>query len=283
MTYLEAILLGIVQGITEFLPISSDGHLMIVEHWLGRTVDNVAINVALHAGTLLSIIVAFRRDLLATMRKPRLILAIVVATLPLIPLGLFGKKIIDETLNTLPAAGFGLLVTAAFLFIAARLREGTRTLDDITPLDGLVVGLFQVLAPAPGISRSGSTILGGLLRGLTREAAARFAFLIAVPAISGALVLYSRKLLKGENGEALALGPLAVGAVVSFLVGIAAIRVLMAVVVRRKLAGFAWYCLLLGAAVLVMSMVAPEPVHPPNAAPVDPSSSPTATEAAPSL
>ena len=96
MTYLEAILLGIVQGITEFLPISSDGHLLIVEHWLGRKVDNVAINVALHAGTLLSILVVFSRDLLAAARNPRLILAIVVATLPLIPLGLFGKKIIDE-------------------------------------------------------------------------------------------------------------------------------------------------------------------------------------------
>jgi len=281
MTYLEAILLGIVQGITEFLPISSDGHLLIVEHWLGRKVDNVAINVALHAGTLLSIVVYFFRDLLETLRKPRLIVAIVVATLPLIPLGLFGKRIIDETLNTLTAAGAGLLVTSAFLFIATRLREGTRTLDEITPLDGLVVGLFQVLAPAPGVSRSGSTILGGLLRGLTRDAAARFAFLIAVPAISGALVLYSRKLLKGEDGEALALGPLAVGAVVSFVVGIAAIRVLMAVVVRKKLAGFAWYCLFLGSAVLVLSLVSPAADHPSDAAPSPAVEQPAAVQADP--
>jgi undecaprenyl-diphosphatase len=263
MTYLEAILLGMVQGITEFLPISSDGHLLIVEHWLGRKVDNVAINVALHAGTLLSIVVYFYRDLLAALRKPRLVVAIVVATLPLIPFGLFFKKLIDETLNNLPAAGVGLLITSAFLFLATRVREGTRTLDEVTAWDGLVVGLFQLLAPAPGISRSGSTILGGLLCGLTREAAAKFAFLIAVPAIGGALVLYSKKLLKGENGEAMALGPLAVGAAVSFVVGLAAIKLLMAVVVRRKLAGFAWYCLILGSAVLVMSSLSPEPVHPP--------------------
>jgi undecaprenyl-diphosphatase len=262
MTYLEAILLGVVQGITEFLPISSDGHLLIVEHWLGRKVDNVPINVALHAGTLLSIIVVFYRDLVATLRKPQLMIAIVVATLPLIPFGLFFKRIVDETLNSLPAAGVGLLITSAFLFLATRVREGTRTLDEVTAWDGLVVGLFQLLAPAPGVSRSGSTILGGLLRGLTREAAARFSFLIAVPAITGALVLYSRKLLKGNGGEALALGPLAAGAVVSFVVGIVAIKVLMAVVVRRQLAGFAWYCLLLGSAVLVMSSLAPEPAHP---------------------
>ncbi|QDT55217.1 Undecaprenyl-diphosphatase [Caulifigura coniformis] len=267
MSYLEAILLGIVQGITEFLPISSDGHLLIVEHWLGRKVDNVAINVALHAGTLLSIVVYFFRDLLEALRKPRLIVAIVVATLPLIPLGLFGKRIIDETLNTTTAAGAGLLVTAAFLFLATRLKEGTRTLDEITPLDGLVVGLFQVLAPAPGVSRSGSTILGGLLRGMTRDAAARFAFLIAVPAISGALVLYSRKLLKGEDGEALALGPLAVGAGVSFVVGIAAIRVLMAMVIKMKLAIFAWYCLILGSAVLIMSLTSPGATHSPGESP----------------
>lgn len=263
MTYLEAILLGIVQGITEFLPISSDGHLLIVEHWLGRKVDNVAINVALHAGTLLSIVVVFYRDLVATLRKPRLMAAIVVATLPLIPFGLFFKRIVDETLNTLPAAGAGLLITSAFLFLATRVREGTRTLGEVTAWDGLVVGLFQVLAPAPGISRSGSTILGGLLTGLTRDAAARFSFLIAVPAICGALVLYSKKLLKGEDGEALAIGPLAVGAAVSFVVGVAAIKMLMAVVVRRKLEGFAWYCLLLGSAVLVMSSLAPDPVPSP--------------------
>jgi undecaprenyl-diphosphatase len=253
MTYLEAVLLGFVQGVTEFLPISSDGHLLIVEHWLGRKVDNVPINVALHAGTLLSIIVMFFRDLVATLRKPRLMLAIVVATLPLIPFGLFGKKLVDETLNSLPAAGCGLLVTAVFLFLATRIREGTRTLDEITPLDGLVVGLFQMLAPAPGISRSGSTIFAGLLRGLTREAAARFAFLIAVPAIAGALVLYSKKLAEEGGLQSLATGPLLAGMIVSFLVGLAAIRVLMVIVVRRQLAGFAWYCLVLGTAVLLLS------------------------------
>jgi undecaprenyl-diphosphatase len=283
MTYFEAILLGIVQGITEFLPISSDGHLLIVEHWLGRKVDNVAINVALHAGTLLSIVVMFFRDLLAALRRPKLILAIIVATLPLIPFGLFFKRIIDETLNTLPAAGAGLLLTAAFLFLATRVREGTRTLEDITAWDGLVVGLFQVLAPAPGVSRSGSTILGGLLCGLTRDAAARFAFLIAVPAICGALVLYSRKLLKGENGDAIAMGPLGAGALVSFVVGIFAIKALMAVVVRRKLGGFAWYCLLLGSAVLIMSTASGAPAAHTSAPRNEPMLPQPATHAGPML
>ncbi len=282
MSYLEAILLGIVQGVTEFLPISSDGHLMIVEHWLGRKVDNVAINVALHAGTLLSILVVFHRDLIATLNRPRLMAAIIVATLPLIPLGLFAKDFIDETLNSLTAAGAGLLVTAAFLFIATRMREGTKTLDDITPLDGLAVGLLQMLAPAPGISRSGSTIFGGMLRGMTRDAAARFSFLIAIPATGGALVLYSKKLLKGEGGESLPLGPLAVGAFVAFLVGIVAIRVLMVIVVRRKLGGFAWYCLLFGLAVLASSFFAADPVHPP-AEPLPTAPQPTAVEADPTL
>jgi undecaprenyl-diphosphatase len=283
MSYLEAILLGIVQGVTEFLPISSDGHLLIVEHWLGRKVDNVAINVALHAGTLLSILVVFHRDLLAAARSPRLMIAVVVATLPLIPLGLFFKRTIDETLNTLPAAGAGLLITSAFLFLAMRVREGTRTLEEITPVDGLVVGLFQMLAPAPGISRSGSTIFGGLLTGLTRETAARFSFLIAVPATFGALVLYSRKLLMGEDGEVIAPGPLAVGAAVSFVVGIGAIKMLMAIVVRRKLAGFAWYCLLLGSAVLLTSTFFAEEVPAPVEAPGEPGGRPTATDKDPTL
>ncbi len=256
MTYFEAIILGIVQGITEFLPISSDGHLLIAQHFLGRDagarLDDHTVTVALHAGTLAAIVIFFLRDLLGALRRPRLMLALVIATLPLVPLGLFAKEFITVTIQTLPMAGLGFLATAAFLFLLTRLPEGTRTLDDVGPADALVIGLFQALAPAPGLSRSGSTIFGGVIRGLTRDAAAKFSFLMAVPAISGALVLDARDLLKGQ-GSSIPTGPLMVGVLVSFLVGLAAIRILMTLVVRRRLQPFAWYCLALGLAVLAGS------------------------------
>jgi undecaprenyl-diphosphatase len=254
MTYLEAAFLGFVQGATEFLPISSDGHLKLAERWLGFQKANLAFDVALHAGTLLTVIVAFWRDILLALRDRKLALVIVFATLPLIPVGLFAKPFIEQTLDTIPATAVGFLVTSLFLFTATRFDGGTRTLKDIRVRDALVVGAFQALAPAPGVSRSGSTIFGGLLTGLSRDAAARFSFLIAIPAVGGALVLHAKELWENNSGE-ITPGPTLVGAAVSFVVGLIAVRILIALVIRRQLAGFAWYCLLLGLALLVAPLV----------------------------
>ncbi|MBX3443264.1 MAG: undecaprenyl-diphosphate phosphatase [Planctomyces sp.] len=253
MNYWQAALLGFIQGATEFLPVSSSGHLVLVQHALGLESENVTFNVALHAGTLLSILVAFRHDLLAILGNRRLLTAMVVATLPVIPVGLFGKTLIEETLNTPVAAAVGLMITATLLFLSPKVDHGDRGLDDIRLRDALTVGLFQAVAPAPGISRSGSTIFGGLLSGLTREAAAKFAFLIAIPALGGALVLYSRKLLKGDS-ESMPPGPMLLGTLIAFVVGLAAIKVMIRLVIRRKLRGFAWYCLFVGVAVLLTSV-----------------------------
>lgn len=256
MTYWEAILLGIVQGATEFLPVSSDGHLMIVEHLLGKTTDNVAFNVALHAGTLLSLLVAFRNDVMMALRVPRLAAAIIVATLPVIPVGLFGKHLIDVTLNSPFWAGVGLLITAAFLFATYAVDRGTRPLEQVRLIDALVVGMFQALAPAPGISRSGSTIFGGLLMGLERTAAARFAFLIGTPAIAGAIARYSKDLIEKPTLN-MNLGPLLAGVFVSFIVGLIAIRLLMGFVQKRRLRPFAWYCVILGLIVIASQFLGP--------------------------
>jgi undecaprenyl-diphosphatase len=255
MTYLEAAFLGFVQGATEFLPISSDGHLKLAERWLGFEKANLAFDVALHAGTLLTVVVAFWKDILLALRDRKLALAIVVATLPLIPVGLFAKPFIEQTLDTVAATAVGFLITAAFLFAASRFDRGTRTLSEIRLRDALVVGAFQAIAPAPGISRSGSTIFGGLVAGLSRDSAARFSFLIAIPAVGGALVLHAKELWKNEGGR-VDPGPTIVGAMVSFIVGLIAVRVLIALVVRRQLRGFGWYCLLLGVTLLVAPFLA---------------------------
>lgn len=255
MSIWQTLLLGIVQGIAEFLPISSSGHLVIVESLLGSEVENLELNVALHFGTLLSILVVYRRDILPTLRKLRLVAAIIVATLPVVVVGLFFKDLLEQAFSTPLAAGAGLLVTATLLFITPRLDGGTRTLDELRLRDALVVGLFQAIAPIPGISRSGSTIFGGLLAGLRRDTATDFSFYIAVPAILGATVLAAKGLLEEGPGET-PFTALLVGMVVSFVVGIVSLKALIRIVAGRRLHLFGWYCLIVGLLVLALGGMA---------------------------
>jgi undecaprenyl-diphosphatase len=251
--YTTAIVLGIIQGIAEFLPISSDGHLVIAAHLLGVKDDNIGMTVALHIGTLASILVVYRRDILPALRNPRVVLAVIAATVPLVFLGLFAKDAIGATFDSALIAGCGLLVTAAAVGLMPRVEHGTTELPQVRWWQGLVVGLFQMTAVLPGVSRSGTTILGGLASGLTRTAAANFSFYIAVPAISGAAVLHAKDLWEtGTSG--VAVGPTLVGMLTSFLVGLAALRLLLGMVSRRRLHWFAWYCALLGTAVIVWQL-----------------------------
>lgn len=248
MDALKIVLLGILQGITEFLPVSSDGHLVITEELLGGIPESAALNIALHIGTLGSILFVYRRRIQQLLHQPRIIWMIVLATLPLVivgvPLKFLFKMLEESSLNAL-AAGFGLLVTSGLMFRSQRIAMGELTLDQITPQMAILIGSLQAVAAAPGISRSGCTIFMGLMLGLSRTAAADFSFLIAIPAILGATVLYSKDILfSGETGTDP--GLLAVGALVSFVVGLFALSWLLRIVVSGSLDKFAWYCLVLG-------------------------------------
>jgi len=253
MSYLETFLLGVVQGIAEFLPISSSGHLTIAQALMDRKLETVEVNVVLHLGTLLSIVVIFWRDLLGLVRRPRLAAAIVVATLPLVPMGLFLKDWLEATFQATIWAGVCLCVTAGLLALYPRVEHGDRSLDGITLRDALIVGLCQAIAPLPGISRSGITIFGGLAAGLARDAAAKFSFLIAIPAIGGATVLYAKDLLEGSSGGSGA-GPLVLGATTAFVVGILSLRWLLRLVNRQRLWPFAIYCAIVGGATIVWQL-----------------------------
>jgi undecaprenyl-diphosphatase len=260
MDYFTVILLGILQGIAEFLPISSSGHLVIAGELLtglGHSPANltsIEVNVALHVGTLLSIVYVYRRHFREVLRQPRLMLSIVVATLPLIPVGLFLKDEIDELFETPLVAGCMLCVTAALMAAARRVERGARTLEDVGPRDALLIGLFQAAAILPGLSRSGSTIFGGLLSGVRRDAAADFSFYIAVPAILGAAVLHAKDLLEQGAGD-VAPGPLLAGAATAFIVGVCALQALLKLVTRQKLHWFAWYCGIAGVATILWQVM----------------------------
>lgn len=245
MSLWEFILLGIVQGISEFLPISSDGHLVLVEALLGHQTENLELNVALHFGTLLSILYVYRHQILPVLKQPRLMLAIIVATLPVVVVGLCFKEQFERASEQPLMAGFGLLYTATLLFITPCFDRGERDLSQIRLRDALVIGLFQTLAPLPGVSRSGSTIVGALLMGVRREAAANFSFYIAVPALLGATVLKLKDVVE-QGGTSTPLLPTLIGAGVALIVGIFALQSLLRIVAARKLYWFAWYVLAIG-------------------------------------
>lgn len=253
MTIWETLILGIVQGVSEFLPISSSGHLVIIESLLPGShgdLGNLELNVALHFGTLLSILVVYRKEILPTLRQPRLVAAIVVATLPVVVSGLLLKGLFELASTRALWAGYGLLVTAGLLFLTPRIDSGQRGLSEIRLVDALVIGLFQAVAPWPGVSRSGSTIVAALLMGLRRDAAANFSFYIAVPALLGAAVLTSKKLVLGEQAMMMPLTPILIGATAAFLVGIAALRGLLRLVAQRRLIWFAWYVAIVATATI---------------------------------
>ncbi len=259
MDLMWAALLGALQGLTEWLPISSSGHLVIVQRLISY--ESVLFDAMVHGGTLLAVLVAFREDVLALIRglaslplallpgrslgpEGRLALFTLVGTLPIVLVGLLLTDAIEGMFSDTKVVGIGLLVTGAFLLATKRSKE-SRKLDLRT---SLLMGLAQALAVVPGISRSGSTISAGMISGLRRDEAVTFSFLLSIPAIAGALTL---ELIRSPLGEVAAPVNL-VGFLSSFAVGLVAIRILIAVVRRRELHLFSYYCFALGVAVLVL-------------------------------
>lgn len=271
--YWRAIFLGAIQGVTEFLPISSKGHLVLCGQWLDRAFgkppseeSDLPLIIALHLGTLVSIVCVYGRELWRLPAKPKLCLWIVLATIPAGLAGILLKDRIESTFENSLVVAVGLVVTAAFLFFSQRYHRDERSLDDMRLRDALTIGVFQSFALVPGISRSGSTIAGGLLSGLSREAAASFSFFIAIPIIAAASLLKLGPLvvalLRGEPLPAgsPALGPLLAGTLVSGVVGYLSLRWLLALLHRPRLHWFAVYCLLLSAGILAAHLFSAPPV-----------------------
>lgn len=261
--YVKAVFLGIVQGVAEFLPISSSGHLVIlqepVERWLGLHAsgsENMQLNIALHLGTLFSILVVYRAEMPQLLTVGR---AVVIATIPIVFVGFAVKVWLADTLEAAFSspilAGVSLLVTAALLFLAHHRQQGDDSLENIKPAQALTIGFFQALALVPGISRSGSTIAAGCLGGLDRRAATSFSFFIAIPAIMGASILSAWEVVTETSTATAAPSVLAVGALTSFLVGLAALRWLLRLISQRRLHWFAWYCLIAASATITWQLL----------------------------
>ena len=263
MDALQALILGIVQGITEWLPISSSGHLVIAQELLGlEASENLVFDLAVHMGTLLAVCVYFRRQLwriIHALATPgdrgdeakglrRLGILLVLGTVPVAVVGLLLSDRAEE-IFTLPLVGAALIVNAAILLVSERLGRGAKR-GTAQGRDALAAGLLQAASIVPGISRSGSTLSGGMLSGLEKEAAATFAFLLSVPALVGASA-YGFATLERYEVDALSL---AIGAAAAFATGFVAIGYLLKAVRAGRLWVFAVYCAAVGAAVLLLTL-----------------------------
>lgn len=267
MTPWQAILLGILQGLTEFLPVSSSGHLVIVPHLLGWPDPGLLLDAMLHVGTLAAIVVFFWGDLIrlataaiASIRRrsladpmARVAWGLVVGTIPGALAGVLLEDVFERLFGMPRAAAAFLLVTAVLLLVseyASRdARRARRPLTALAWLDALVIGLAQMMAIIPGLSRSGSTIAAGMLMGFPREEAARFSFLLGVPIMVGTGLYQILKIVTGTVTST-PLAVMLVGVIAAAMSGYVAIAGLLALVRRRSLVGFAVYCIVFGALVL---------------------------------
>ena len=264
MSLLEIIVLALIQGVAEFLPISSTGHLALARRLFGWDDPGLDFDVAVHAGTLAAITWAFRREIAAVLRglrgeaaavdglpPRRLIWLGLIATVPLVIIGAPLYETLEGDLRGPTTAAAFLLVTGALIAAAERRARRTagESLATLTPARAAAIGVAQAVAALPGISRAGMCIVAGVSLGQSREAATRFAFWLALPALAGAAALAIRALI--EDAATGQLEHLLIGAVVSCAAALVSIRALLRLVRTRSLTPFAVWCLLAGGATLI--------------------------------
>ena len=261
MSVINAIILGIVQGLTEFLPVSSSGHLVLLQKIFGITAPGLFFDTMLHGGTLLAVFAVLWKDIWDILKKiiQPLTLFLIIATVPAVIAALVFSDIIEHAFESGQFLGVSFLITAALLvfaeLFAKRSGGGLKKAEDMNWLDALIIGIMQAVAIIPGISRSGATISGALTRGLDRGFAARFSFLLSIPAILGALVLQAKELIQnGQAAQAAGTGigaaAVAAGTVSAAIVGFFAVKFMLKIIREKSLYGFAVYTFCLGILIL---------------------------------
>ena len=250
---LQVIILAIIQGIAEFLPISSSGHLVAVEALLGNHNESTELSVMLHFGTLVAILVFYRQRIKDLLKEDRRVIPmLIVGTIPAAVIGLYLKKYHEGLLKSPLLTGFMLVITGFILMTLTKIKSGKKEYTQLSLLPVILIGIAQAFALLPGISRSGTTIVMGSWMGLKRQSAATFSFLLAIPAIGGASVLEAKDIL--ENGATTPIWILAIGAVVAFLVGLVALGWLVRWVEQGKLHWFAYWLLPFGFFIIVWQL-----------------------------
>lgn len=277
MEYLSALFMGLLQGVTEFLPVSSSGHLSLFQNFFGGKAPDNLFNILLHFATLLAVCVAYRRDIADMIleffrgiralfskehaKEPvpdarRLVLMLILGTLPLLLVLPFKDKVEALGESTL-FIGCALLVTGALLFFSDRMRKGTKTARNITVPDALIIGCAQALAVVPGLSRSGTTISAGVTRGLERPFAVRYSFLLSLPAVLGATLLEVVDVAQ-EGVDAALIPQYLLGMAVAAVSGYFAIRLVKLLAQKGRFGAFAYYCWAVGLVTIVLTFCLPK-------------------------
>ncbi len=267
MSYIEAVILGLVQGLAEFLPVSSSGHLALLQQWFGIEEDNVLLfAVLLHVGTLISVLIVYWKDVwelikelgltikdictgkgLRLEERPtrKLGVMIIVATIPTGVIGILFNDFFDSLYNSVIPIGVGLIITGFLLILAERTGTSSRGIQQMNYRNALFIGTVQGIAICPGISRSGSTLFGSLICNLDRKFAVKFVFLISIPSILGSAVMETPAAIQSGLDTAL-IGPIAVGMIVAAVSGLVAIKTMIKIVSSKKLSYFSYYVWALG-------------------------------------
>ncbi len=268
MSILEAIVLGITQGLSEFLPISSSGHLRIVPAVAGWDDPGAAFTAVIQLGTMAAVLIYFRRELwavartwLASLRRPelrrtvdaRLGWYLIIATVPIAIFGKLFEHPIETGARDLYLIGAMLMVFGVVLYVSDRVGTQERDVESMSTRDGVAIGLAQSLALIPGVSRSGATISAGLFLGLEREAAARFSFLLSVPAVVLSGLYEFSKIVRGTESTDAGTGALIVATVMAFVFGYASIAFLLRYLATHTVTVFTVYRLVVGAAVIALT------------------------------
>ena len=278
MSYFEAVILGLVQGLAEFLPISSSGHLALLQQAFGVSEDKVLLfAVLLHVGTLISVFIVYWKDIWALIvelcltikdlctgkglrlaERPvrKLGVMIIVVTIPTAVIGLVFSDFFDSLYTSVIPIGVGLIITGFLLVLAEKMGEGNRGIQQMNFRNAIFIGLVQGVAICPGISRSGSTLFGSLICNLDRKFAVKFVFLISIPSILGSAVLETPAAIEA-GVTAAELGPILVGMLVAAVSGLVAIKTMIKIVSDKKLSYFSYYVWVLGVIVVLYGLFAP--------------------------
>ncbi len=272
MGAIQAFILGIVQGLTEFLPVSSSGHLVLFQHLFGLKEPELFFDICVHVGTLAAVIIFFRQDLKAMLMamagmslsffkkeisyhdlwnnpNTKLVILIIIGSFPTGIIGLLFKDVAEEMFSSVFIVGCTLIITGIFLWLTSRINKQSSDIKDFSAAQALIIGIVQGIAITPGISRSGSTIAAWLFLGLNREIAARYSFLLSIPAITGAAILG----LKDAGIQSLDMAIL-IGTVTAGIAGYFALTLLVYIVKKGQLHLFAPYCWVIGIIALFAAM-----------------------------
>jgi undecaprenyl-diphosphatase len=252
MTILQSIILGVIQGLTEFLPVSSSGHLVFIQSLIkGFNQPGVLFDVVLHLGTLVAVIVYFKDRILKVSKDVKLLICIILATIPTGVIGVLFKDKFEVMFSNVKLVSISLMITGIIIFIADRIKDVNKDINMINWIDSVIIGIVQGIAIIPGISRSGSTISTGVFLKLNKKFAMEFSFLISIPAILGAMVLEVKDLTREEllNINYFAY---IVGFFISAIVGYLSIKVLLNFLQKQRLYVFSIYCFIIS---LVMFFV----------------------------